>query len=377
MAELPSLGLYIHIPWCLRKCPYCDFNSHTHEGTIPEEEYVDQLLADLSSDLLRVPNRTIKTIFIGGGTPSLMSVKALSRLLGGVRSLVPVVPDAEVTLEANPGTVEAERFFGYQEAGVNRISIGVQSFQAEKLHALGRIHDGEEARCAAELASRMKLRSINIDLMHGLPHQTVEQALADLRQAIDLGVPHLSWYQLTLEPHTMFASRPPPMPTEERLWEIFDAGVKLITSSGYQQYEISAYSQTGHRCQHNLNYWNFGDYLGIGCGAHGKITMPSGEIIRTSKTKHPRGYLGGSHLHSAQNVPPEQRPLEFFMNLWRLNSPTPRQLFSQRTGVSEEVIRPILERLILEGHLIESPEAWRLTQRARLFLNNILERFIP
>ena len=259
MLELPPLSLYIHIPWCVQKCPYCDFNSHALKQGLPEQEYIGHLLNDLEADLPLTSGREISTIFIGGGTPSLFSAEGMQQLLDGVRARIAVAADAEITMEANPGTVEADRFTGYQQAGINRISIGVQSFAADKLQRLGRIHGPQEAVRAAELATGLGLRSFNLDLMHGLPEQSLEEALADLRQAIALAPPHLSWYQLTIEPNTLFNSRPPVLPDEDMLWLIFSEGHKLLTESGYEQYEISAYARPGYQCQHNLNYWRFGD----------------------------------------------------------------------------------------------------------------------
>ena len=263
--QLPPLALYVHIPWCVQKCPYCDFNSHAQKQAIPEAEYVSALLDDLSADLAFVAGRTLSSIFIGGGTPSLFSAQAIGQLLAGIQERIPFDDNIEITLEANPGTVEAGRFAGYQSAGVNRFSIGVQSFNPLHLQKLGRIHDPAQAVAAAHQASALKLRSFNLDLMHGLPNQTLEQALDDLRQAIALAPPHLSWYQLTIEPNTAFGARPPRLPEDDTLWEIQERGHELLLEAGYRQYEISAYAKPGFECQHNLNYWRFGDYLGIGC----------------------------------------------------------------------------------------------------------------
>ncbi len=290
--QLPPLALYIHIPWCIQKCPYCDFNSHAVKQGIPEQEYISHLLADLRQDLGYVQGREISSIFIGGGTPSTFTGEGIQAILDGVRTELQLTNDCEITMEANPGTVEAARFSAYVAAGVTRFSIGVQSFQTEQLKALGRIHDCDEAIKAAQLAATLPLQSFNLDLMHGLPNQDVTGALADLQQAIDLKPPHLSWYQLTIEPNTAFASRPPVLPEDEALWDIQEQGHQLLQQHGYTQYEISAYSQPGLQCRHNLNYWRYGDYLGIGCGAHGKITVPeTGQIIRPVKIKHPKGYM--------------------------------------------------------------------------------------
>ncbi|NDL01419.1 radical SAM family heme chaperone HemW [Photorhabdus bodei] len=376
MLKLPPLSLYIHIPWCVQKCPYCDFNSHALKGDVPHQEYVDHLLADLKTDLPMVNGREITTIFIGGGTPSLLSSQAMQQLLDGVRALLPVSPQAEITMEANPGTVEADRFSGYQQAGINRISIGVQSFSPDKLVRLGRIHGPDEAKRAAHLAANLELRSFNLDLMHGLPNQSLDEALNDLRQAIALSPPHLSWYQLTIEPNTSFGSRPPVLPDDDALWDIFSQGHQLLTAAGYQQYETSAYAKPGYQCQHNLNYWRFGDYLGIGCGAHGKITFEDGRILRTVKTKHPRGYMQGRYLDKQNQVENEDRPFEFFMNRFRLLEMMPKQDFSDFTGLPEASIRFQIEQALAAGYLSETATHWQITQKGKLFLNSLLELFL-
>ncbi|ERT12030.1 radical SAM family heme chaperone HemW [Photorhabdus temperata] len=376
MLKLPPLSLYIHIPWCVQKCPYCDFNSHALKGDVPHQEYVDHLLADLKADLPMVNGREITTIFIGGGTPSLLSSQGMQQLLDGVRTLLPVSPQAEITMEANPGTVEADRFSGYQQAGINRISIGVQSFSPDKLVRLGRIHGPDEAKRAAHLAASLELRSFNLDLMHGLPNQSLDEALDDLRQAIALSPPHLSWYQLTIEPNTSFGSRPPVLPDDDALWDIFSQGHQLLTAAGYQQYETSAYAKPGYQCQHNLNYWRFGDYLGIGCGAHGKITFEDGRILRTVKTKHPRGYMQGRYLDKQHQVENEDRPFEFFMNRFRLLEAMPKQDFSDFTGLSESSIRNQIDQALAAGYLSETATHWQITQKGKLFLNSLLELFI-
>ncbi|TNH43517.1 radical SAM family heme chaperone HemW [Photorhabdus luminescens] len=376
MLKLPPLSLYIHIPWCVQKCPYCDFNSHALKGDVPHQEYVDHLLADLKTDLPMVNGREVTTIFIGGGTPSLLSSQAMQQLLDGVRALLPVSPQAEITMEANPGTVEADRFSGYQQAGINRISIGVQSFSPDKLARLGRIHGPDEAKRAARLATSLELRSFNLDLMHGLPNQSLDEALDDLRQAIALSPPHLSWYQLTIEPNTSFGSRPPILPDDDALWDIFSQGHQLLTAAGYQQYETSAYAKPGYQCRHNLNYWRFGDYLGIGCGAHGKITFEDGRILRTVKTKHPRGYMQGRYLDKQNQVENEDRPFEFFMNRFRLLEMMPKQDFSDFTGLSEDSIRAQIEQALAAGYLSETATHWQITQKGKLFLNSLLELFL-
>ena len=376
MLSLPPLSLYIHIPWCVQKCPYCDFNSHALKGDVPHEEYVNHLLTDLDQDLAYTGGREISTIFIGGGTPSLLSSEAMQRLLDGVRRRLPVNALAEITMEANPGTVEAERFHAYHQAGVNRISIGVQSFNEEKLIRLGRIHGAQEARGAARLAAGLGLRSFNLDLMHGLPDQTLEQALDDLRQAIALNPPHLSWYQLTIEPNTLFGSRPPVLPDDDALWDIFEQGNHLLAAAGYRQYETSAYAKPGFQCEHNLNYWRFGDYLGIGCGAHGKLSQADGTLLRTVKTRHPRGYMQGNYLEKRYGVEPADLPFEYFMNRFRLTEPTPRQEFSAFTGLDEETVRPALDQALAGGYISEDDSCWQVTEKGKLFLNPLLEMFM-
>lgn len=374
---LPPLSLYIHIPWCVQKCPYCDFNSHALKGEVPHQEYVEHLLKDLDESLHLVQGRQLSTIFIGGGTPSLLSSQAMQLLMDGVRERIPLSTGCEVTMEANPGTVEAERFSGYQQAGINRISIGVQSFDAEKLTRLGRIHGPQEAERAAQLATGLGLRSFNLDLMHGLPDQSIEQALYDLRQAIALNPPHLSWYQLTIEPNTLFASRPPKLPDDDDLWDIFEQGDQLLREAGYEQYETSAYAKPGYRCEHNLNYWRFGDYLGIGCGAHGKITLADGKIMRTVKTRHPKGFMRGEYLDKQFMVADEDKAFEFFMNRFRLLEPCPRQDFVELTGLAEQQVRPALDNAIQAGYLQETAEHWQITAKGKLFLNSLLEAFLP
>ncbi|WP_044470393.1 radical SAM family heme chaperone HemW [Mannheimia massilioguelmaensis] len=377
---LPPLSLYVHIPWCVQKCPYCDFNSHGLKGEIPEQDYIEHLLADLQADIMRfkdsLQNRSLHSIFIGGGTPSLFSAESIAQLLSAIQQLIPFQQDIEVTLEANPGTVEAERFHGYVNAGITRISMGIQSFSNEKLVALGRIHNVVEAKSAVEIAKISGLKSFNVDLMHGLPNQTLEQALDDLRQAIELSPPHLSWYQLTIEPNTMFAYRPPKLPDDDELWDIFEQGHQLLTAAGYQQYETSAYAKPGFQCQHNLNYWRFGDYLAIGCGAHGKMSFENGEIIRYSKTRHPKGYLRGEYLYEERQVADVDRPFEFFMNRFRLLEAVPKSEFRAYTGLSESTIEQQINWAVEQNYIIETETTWQITEHGKLFLNELLEAFL-
>lgn len=375
---LPPLALYIHIPWCVQKCPYCDFNSHALKQEVPEAQYVAALLEDLSCDLPLVAGRTLNSIFIGGGTPSLFSAQAIGQLLQGVAAHIPFAPDIEITMEANPGTIEAGRFAGFQAAGVNRISIGVQSFDPQQLQKLGRIHDPGQAKRAAEQAAGLGLRSFNLDLMHGLPGQSLEQALDDLRQAIALAPPHLSWYQLTIEPNTAFGARPPRLPEDETLWEIQEQGHALLLAAGYRQYEISAYAKPGFECQHNLNYWRFGDYLGIGCGAHGKLTLANGAIRRTVKIKHPKGYLDPArpYLDESWPVTAADLPFEFFMNHFRLFEAVPKQEFVARTGLALESVARLMTRAQERDLLTESADEWQVTELGHRYLNVLLELFM-
>ncbi|HDX8592867.1 TPA: radical SAM family heme chaperone HemW [Aeromonas dhakensis] len=379
MLQLPPLSLYIHVPWCVQKCPYCDFNSHAQKGELPHLEYVAALLEDLEQDLHWAQGRPLSSIFIGGGTPSLLSVEAMQALLDGVRARISLTADCEITMEANPGTVEADKFAGFQRAGINRISIGVQSFQQEKLTRLGRIHGPEEARKAAELAHAIALPTFNLDLMHGLPDQSLEDALYDLQQAIDCAPPHLSWYQLTIEPNTAFASKPPKLPEDDTLWEIYEQGHAMLTAKGYQQYEISAYAKAGYQCRHNLNYWRFGDYLGIGCGAHGKVTdLVNQQILRTAKVKHPKGYLDPSrpYLDEQWQVSADDLPLEYFMNRFRLFEPAPKAEFEAYTGLPLERVETMLT-IAQSKELIEDlGNSWQLTALGHRYLNVLLELFM-
>ena len=379
---LPPLSLYIHVPWCVRKCPYCDFNSHKAEETLPEQEYIECLLADLERDLSWVQGRKIQSIFIGGGTPSLLSVKAFEDLFTGLKQHLTFANDIEVTLEANPGTFEAEKFKGYRQLGINRLSIGIQSFQDHQLTHLGRIHNGSEAKAAVELAKKAGFTNFNLDLMHGLPDQSLQDALNDIQQAIDLEPTHLSWYQLTIEPNTEFYKYPPKLPQDETLWAIQEAGQALLAQHGFNQYEISAYAQTGRQARHNINYWQFGDYLGIGAGAHGKITVIHNDpekstIIRTSKTRLPKDYLNKDKIHSVntEEIALEDRDLEFFMNALRLYQGTSFEIFEQRTGLSIKHCKSKMEHAI-EAGLLENTNEIKTTSKGQLFLNELLEKFL-
>ena len=376
----PPLSLYIHIPWCVQKCPYCDFNSHGLKSDLPEKEYVAHLLDDLAIDAKRVSNRQVETIFIGGGTPSLFSADAMAAILEGVKARINLAPNAEITMEANPGTVEAGKFAGFYQAGVNRISVGIQSFQPHHLKVLGRIHNELQAENAVKQAHSAGLPTFNLDLMHGLPEQSVENAMGDLQQGIALNPYHLSWYQLTIEPNTPFYSRPPALPDDDILWEIQQRGHEILEAAGYHQYEISGYAKHGHQCQHNLNYWRFGDYLGIGCGAHGKITdTKKGTIHRTVKVKHPRGYMEISrpYLDTQTQVAEDDLPFEFFMNRFRLVEPCPIDDFSSFTGLTlPKDVDTALADAQQQGLLRLSPSHWQVTDKGRRYLNSLLSCFV-
>ena len=378
LPQLPPLSLYIHIPWCVRKCPYCDFNSHAATPELPEQAYVDALLADLDQELPAVHGRPISSIFFGGGTPSLFSALALGRLLAGVEQRIPFAPDIEITLEANPGTFEQEKFKAYRQLGINRLSIGVQSFQQAKLEALGRIHNGDEAVRAAGMARAAGFDNFNLDLMHGLPDQSLDDALGDLRQAIDLGPTHLSWYQLTLEPNTVFWSQPPELPEDDILWDIQEAGQTLMAEHGFAQYEVSAYAQPGRAARHNLNYWSFGDFIGIGAGAHGKLSHPDGRILRTWKTRLPKDYLNPAKPFKAGEklLPVDELPFEFLMNALRLTQGVDAELFTLRTGLPLEQLAAARREAEQRGLLQVEADRLVATPRGQLFLNDLLQYFL-
>lgn len=371
------LSLYIHIPWCVRKCPYCDFNSHQARDQVPEADYIAALMADLDQELALTDRRQCESIFIGGGTPSLFSADALQQILDGVRARLQLVDDCEITMEANPGTFEQARFAGFRAAGVNRLSLGVQSFDDSCLQALGRIHNSGDARSAFEKAREIGFDNINLDLMHGLPGQTLDLARGDLLQAIALGPEHLSWYQLTIEPNTEFHARPPQLPVDDTLWDIQEMGWQLLANAGFQQYEISGYAQPGRRARHNLNYWRFGDYIGIGAGAHGKVTGRSGEIVRRWKLRQPKAYMEAlDKVSGSQPIAMDELPFEFMMNVLRLHEGVPARLFSERTGLPLSAIEPLLAQARSRGMLVDDPAVLAPTTQGRLFLNDLLALFL-
>ena len=379
--KLPPLSLYVHLPWCVRKCPYCDFNSHKAGDAPPKERYIHALLRDLSGESERAGDRPVETVFLGGGTPSLFTPKEIQDLLKGVRAHLPLLENAEITMEANPGTVECGSPAGYRAAGVNRLSIGAQSFNDELLSKLGRIHSSADITRAVREASDSGFDNINIDLMHGLPDQTVEMALSDLKSAIELEPAHISWYQLTLEPNTVFFARPPAnLPDSDLAFEIQDRGQALLAEHGYEQYEISAYARGGQRCQHNLNYWLFGDYLAVGAGAHGKLTTATG-VHRYHKPANPLQYMIAQEAPATSNelkgLSPSDLMLEFMLNSLRLSEGFSEDIFVARTGLSLSELEQATAEPRQKGLLERNEEGiWRPTELGSRFLNDLQSEFI-
>ncbi|HET7562369.1 MAG TPA: radical SAM family heme chaperone HemW [Rhodanobacteraceae bacterium] len=385
----PPLSLYIHIPWCVKKCPYCDFNSHGLRAPMPVDEYVAALLADLDGDLAdfgaALGGREIISVFFGGGTPSLFAPAAIAAILDGASSRLAFAADCEITLETNPGTVEHGRFDGYLGAGVNRISFGVQSFDDDKLRALGRIHSAAEAEAAIKLAQDAGVANINLDLMYALPKQTLAGALNDVERALALQPAHISHYQLTLEPGTPFARRPPPLPDHDAAWDMQEACQARLAEAGYGQYEISAYAQPDRRCAHNLNYWTFGDYLGIGAGAHGKISGPlltgDMQIQRRWKTRSPVAYLqsagSAQRIGGDDEIAPGALPFEFMLNALRLNDGIGTEVFNARTGLDAAAIAAPRQEACARGWLVDDPARLQPTPLGRRFLNDVIELFMP
>ena len=378
-APLP-LALYVHFPWCLAKCPYCDFNSHSVHGTIPEAAYLAALVEDLETMLPRVWGRAVGSVFIGGGTPSLLSPEGLARLLSDLRARLMLTADVEITLEANPGTVEQGRFAEFRDAGINRLSLGIQSFQDELLHRLGRVHNAGEARHAAETARRAGFDNLNVDLMYGLPGQSVAEAETDLAEAIALEPTHLSRYQLTIEPNTAFGHAPPALPKEDTIAAMEEAGHTRLADNGFEQYEVSAFARAGFRCRHNLNYWQFGDYLGIGAGAHGKITEPQRPaIVRLWKERHPQHYMeaGAARTAGERALTNQDAAFEFMLNALRLSDGFETALFADRTGQPVTAVERPLAEAERRGLIEWNVQHIRPTERGRRFLNDLLELFLP
>jgi putative oxygen-independent coproporphyrinogen III oxidase len=386
MSDTP-LALYVHMPWCVRKCPYCDFNSHQLKSGQPDATYIDALIRDFELEAPRVLGRRIESVFFGGGTPSLFAPAEFARLLAALKARIDFAPGAEITLEANPGTIERGKFQGYAEAGINRVSLGAQSFDANALQALGRIHSADDTHRAVEELKAAKLDNFNLDLMYALPQQSLEQALNDVKIACSLQPTHISYYQLTLEPGTAFHSRPPALPDEDAAWQIQLAGQKMLSEQGYAQYEVSAYARRGAQCRHNLNYWLFGDYVGIGAGAHGKVSIAKPEkILRTVKPKQPREYQAqisqaavsqaAIRADAGNFVAAADLPFEFMLNALRLNDGFSRDCYHARTGLQLENLQQTLARAQDRGLLESVASRWRPTPLGRRFLNDLQASFL-
>ena len=386
-----SLALYVHMPWCVRKCPYCDFNSHQLKSAEPDGSYIDALIRDFDLELPRLAGRRIDTVFFGGGTPSLFQPEDFSRLLGELRRRIAFADDAEVTMEANPGTIERGRFSGYRDAGINRVSLGAQTFAPRALNALGRIHTGEDTHRAVAELHAARLGNFNLDLMYALPRQTLEEALEDVRIACALKPAHISYYQLTLEPGTAFHARPPPLPDEDAAWQMQTAGQELLANEGYLQYEVSAYARAGARCRHNINYWLFGDYLGIGAGAHGKLSLELPQrILRTTKPKQPREYqqqmrrassgeaaAGGGSIGESAFIAPKDLPFEFMLNALRLNEGFSERDYRQQTGLDMASVEDKLGAAEHRGLIAARADGWQPTPLGLRFLNDLQASFLP
>ena len=388
LTALPPLALYIHFPWCEKKCPYCDFNSHqikeetSKSNNYPgfdEVRYIKALIADLETELPRIWGRQVHSIFIGGGTPSLLSPQGMDDLLSAIRARVNLEPNCEITMEANPGSVEAEKFDAFAKSGINRVSLGIQSFQDEQLKALGRIHNGVQAKEAVTMAMQ-HFKSVNLDLMYGLPKQSLELAKADIETALSFKTPHLSLYNLTLEPNTYFASFPPKLPSDDDIDTIFEQNLKLLINAGYKRYEVSAYAKKDQECKHNLNYWRFGDYIGIGAGAHGKISFPD-RITRQVRERHPQTYMQsmevqGNALIELKEIPIKDLPFEFMLNTLRLTEGVDTNTFSERTGLALNVIAKNLEEACNKGLLDSNPSKLKASEQGLRYLNNLQEIFL-
>ena len=385
LTALPPLALYIHFPWCEKKCPYCDFNSHQIKDSkeyingFDEQRYIKALITDLETELPNIWGRQVHSIFIGGGTPSLLSPDGMDQLLSAIRARINLEPDAEITMEANPGSVEAEKFAAFAKCGINRVSLGIQSFQDEQLKALGRIHNGAEAKRAVQIALD-HFKSVNIDLMYGLPNQNLETARADIETALSFNTPHLSLYNLTLEPNTYFANFPPKLPNDEVIDAMFDQNLDLLTNAGYQRYEVSAYAKKDQECKHNLNYWRFGDYIGIGAGAHGKISYPN-KITRQVRERHPETYMQametkGNALIESRDIPAKDLPFEFMLNTLRLTDGVDTVTFSERTGLPLNVVSKGLDEASKKGLLDLNPSKLKATEQGLRYLNNLQEMFL-
>ncbi|CAL4325516.1 Heme chaperone HemW [Buchnera aphidicola (Eriosoma grossulariae)] len=376
MIKIPSLSLYIHIPWCKKKCPYCDFNSYPTTGEIPEKKYIFHLLQDLKQNIQLIKNRTICSIYIGGGTPSLIHPKIIKKLLEDVKNIVPVLKNAEITIEMNPNIQEIKYIPDYCNAGINRISIGIQSFNKNLLKKIGRNYTDMEIYKIMNFIKNIPFINLNLDLMYGLPQQSINTGILDIEKTIQYNPTHISWYQLTIEPNTLFELNQPILPKENISWNIFKYGNQLLKKSGYQQYEISSFSKPGYQCKHNLNYWRYGDYLGIGCGAHSKITKKNGDIIRIIKKKQIFNFMNGEYIEKITFIKPEERAFEYFINHFRIFEPISKKHFSQLTGLNPIDIKNEINDAVLKKYLKKNHTHWETTKKGKLFLNNLLEIFI-
>lgn len=378
--QMIPLSLYIHIPWCIRKCPYCDFNSHKSPEILPEHQYVNALLDDLKADVARFSNQTLRSIFIGGGTPSLFSATAYANLFTEIQQVLPFANDIEITLEANPGTIEQGRFNDYRALGINRLSLGIQSFNPTHLRRLGRIHDEKQAHKAIDCARQAGFDNINIDIMHGLPGQSIAESLDDLHTGLAHEPEHLSWYQLTIEPNTVFYKTRPTLPTEDDAYAMEEEGLAILNAHHYNRYEISAFSKQNKQAQHNLNYWLFGDYYGIGAGAHGKLTTPDlKQVYRTRKHRQPIDYLNSSkpYLAGIDEVNKHELLFEFMLNTTRLEQPIKKSLITERTGLPYSALEPLLQQAVDKGLVYFSETHWQITPFGRRYTNNLQEIFLP
>ncbi len=375
MLKLPPISLYIHIPWCIKKCGYCDFYSYVSKKKIPEEKYISNLLKDLEKDLKLIYTRKINNIFIGGGTPSLLHHKSIENLITGIKKRTKLSKFTEITIESNPKLIEYKRFKNYKKSGINRFSLGIQTFNSNLLKKIERTYNKNEAIKAIKEVKKIN-NNFNIDLMYGLPNQSLKNALSDLKYAVKYNPTHISWYQFTLEPNTSFYKKKLNLPCENIIFQILHQGEKFLKKSGYIKYEISSYMKLQYKCRHNLNYWNFGDYIGIGCGAHGKITKINGDIIRTIKNKNINQFINGKYLNSKKLILEKDKPFEYFMNTFRLYQPIYKKHFQERTNISINQIKNNVKKALEKRYIIENKDSWETTKKGKIFLNSLLEIFL-
>ncbi|ALD15475.1 coproporphyrinogen III oxidase [Buchnera aphidicola (Aphis glycines)] len=375
MLKLPPISLYIHIPWCIKKCGYCDFYSYVSTKNIPEMQYIKNLLKDLEKDIKLIHQRKINNIFIGGGTPSLLHNESIKTLIHGIKKRIQISKSSEITIESNPQSTEYKRFRDYKRSGINRFSLGIQTFHSNLLKKIERTYSKQEAIEAIKEIKKIN-SNFNIDIMYGLPDQSLNNALSDLKYAVKYNPTHISWYQLTIEPNTSFYKKNLCLPDEKIIFKMFNQGEKFLRKSGYIKYEISSYMKSRFKCRHNLNYWNFGDYLGIGCGAHGKITKINGEIIRTIKNKNINDFMNGKYLATKTLIPEKDKPFEYFMNTFRLYQPIYKKNFQERTNLNISNIKNKIKKALRNKYIIENKNSWETTKKGRIFLNSLLKIFL-